>query len=174
MSFGDASAFSRFNPTPKAPRAPIIRGPYAFDRSAGTVDLNLLGDWDEGHTEADVLFGMMQGDAALPQGQHAEISVWEPFVEEGLDEGQTRNNLQKYIVKGFDALCTLPYPMTLSDVEGVFATIDMTGISFEEIRNSAHQAVADRLGGTGTWRREGGFIGKTGTITSMHVPIVRA
>jgi hypothetical protein len=173
MTFGDASAFSSFDPTPRAPSAPKTQGPYAFDDVAKTVDLALIGTWDEGYTAADVLFGMMKGDAALPNGPYADILVQEPFADEGFEQGQSKDGLPRYLVKGFDALCTFSYPITLCDENGVFATIPMENRSFAEIRRLVNQAVSTRLGGAGKWRSERAVIGSDGRNVRMNVPIVR-
>lgn len=173
MTFGDASAFSSFNPTPRAPDAPKVRRPYAFDDDARTVDLALIGTWDEGYTAANVLFGMMKGDAALPNGPYADILVREPFAEEGLQRGQSEDDLPQYLVKGLDALCTFSYPVTLCDEGGVFATIPLENRSFAEIRRLVHEAVSARLGASGAWRSERAVIGSDGRDVRMNVPIVR-
>jgi hypothetical protein len=172
MTFGNAEAYASFNTNPiaaKIPKIPAEPGPYAFDRIAETVDLNLLTSRDEGYTSASVLFSMMEGDASLPAGPYHEIRILEPFGEEGLEDGQTHDDLPLFLVQGFDARCTLPYPIVLSDAEGVFATIPMDQVPFEEIRRKVNEAVSIRLGGAGSWKSVGGGIhGK-----AMHVPIVR-
>lgn len=170
MTFGDASAFSSFNPTPRAPSAPEVHGPYAFDDDAKTVDLALLGTWDEGHTAASTIFRMMKGDASMPEGPFDAISVREPYASEGLEEGQTVEDLPLYTVVGFDAVCPFDYPILLKDEHGTFATIPMKGSSYADLRLLVHKAVSSRMGGSGAWRSQRAFIDGDG----MNVPIVRA
>lgn len=169
MTFGNAEAYASFNATPRVATIPTAPGPYAFDRIAETVDLNLLTSRDEGYTSGSVLFSMMKGDASLPTGPYPEIRILEPFGEEGLEDGQTHDDLPLFLVQGYDARCTLPYPIVLSDADGVFATIPMEQVPFADIRRNVNEAVSTRLGGEGSWKSVGGGIHDKG----MHVPIVR-